>query len=110
MIYDFVTLEGVGVSPPTLVPQITEPRWKLPFARTRTDRGALYEGFSNETATYFVVKARNIHGLIIPHSEHQAPEFRLLMEFRSLTHQDAKLVPLDSRRHSFSAWIGQSHA
>jgi hypothetical protein len=81
MIYDFVTLEGVGISPPTFVPQITEPRWKLPFAGTRTDRGALSEGFSNETATYFVVEARNIRGLIIPHNEHQALEFRLLVEF-----------------------------
>ena len=88
MIYSFVILEGVEVTPPTLVPQITEPRWKLPFTGTRTDRGALSEGFSNETATYFVVKARNIYGLIVPHDEHQAPEFRLLMELEELDSSD----------------------
>jgi hypothetical protein len=83
MIYSFVTLEGVEVTPPTFVPQITEPRWKLPFAGTRTDRGELSEGFSSETATCFVVKARDIHALSVPHNEHQAPEFRLLMELDS---------------------------
>jgi hypothetical protein len=88
MIYSFVTLEGVAVTPPTFVPQITEPRWKLPFTGTRTDRGALSEGFSNETATYFVVKAKNIHALIVPHNEHQAPEFRLLMELEELDSSD----------------------
>lgn len=82
MIYNFVILEGVEVTPPPFVPQVTEPRWKLPFARTRRDRGGLSGAFSNETATYFVVKAGNtIHGLIVPHNEHQAPEFCLLLEF-----------------------------
>ena len=88
MIYSFVTLEGVEVTPPTFVPRVIEPRWKLPFSGTRTDRGALSEGFSNETATYFVVRARNIHGLIVPHDGHQAPEFRLLMELEEFDTSD----------------------
>lgn len=65
MIYSFVTLKGVEATPPTFVPQITEPCWKLPFAGTRTDCGELSEGFSSETATYFVVKTKNIHVLIL---------------------------------------------
>ena len=81
MIYSFVILEGVDVAPPTFVPQITEPLWKLPFAGTQTDHGALSEGLSNDTATYFVVKAKNIHGLVVPHNENEAPHFHLLMEF-----------------------------
>jgi len=88
MIYSYVTLEGVQVTPPIFVPQNTEPRRKLPFTGTRTDRGALSEGFSNETATYFVVKAKNMHGLIVPHGEHQAPEFHLLMELEELDSSD----------------------
>jgi ferredoxin len=83
MLYSFAVLEGVEFIPPTFAPHITEPRWKLSFAGTRTDRGALSKGLSNETATYFVVEARNIHGLIIPHNENEAPHFYLLMEFDS---------------------------
>jgi hypothetical protein len=83
MIYSFVILDGVGDTPPTFAPHITEPCWKLPFAGTRTDRGALSEGLSKETATYFVVKRRNIHGLVVPHNENEAPHFHLLMEFDS---------------------------
>ena len=83
MIYSFAILEGVEFTLPTFVPRITEPRWKLLFAGTRTDRGALSEGLLNETATYFVVKAINIHGLIIPHNENEAPHFYLLMELDS---------------------------
>jgi hypothetical protein len=45
----------------------------------------LFEGFSSETATCFVVKARDIHALIVPHNHdvHKVPEFRLLMELDS---------------------------
>jgi len=72
------------VAAPTVVPHVTEPLWRLPFAGTRTDRGALSEGFSNEVATYFVVKlARNLHGLIVPHNWYQIPHFRQLMGFDS---------------------------
>jgi len=84
MIYSFVIHEGVDVAPPTFVqPQITDPLWKLPFAGMQTDRGALSEGLSNDTATYFVVKAKNIHELVVPHNENEAPHFHLLMEFDS---------------------------
>jgi len=84
MIYSFIILDGVDVAQPTFVPQITEPLWKLPFAGAQTDRCALSEGLSNDTATYFVVKAKNIHELVVPHNENEAPHFRLLMEFDSL--------------------------
>jgi hypothetical protein len=57
MLYSFAILEGVEFVPPTFAPHVTEPHWKLPFAGTRTDRGALSEGLSNETATYFIVKS-----------------------------------------------------
>ena len=84
MIYSFVILDGVEDTPPTFAPHITEPHWRVPFAGTRTDLGGLSEGFSNETATYFVVKAENsIYGLIVPHNENEAPRFHLLMEFDS---------------------------
>ena len=73
------------VTSPTFVPQITEPCWKLPFAGTRSYRGELSKGFSSETATYFVVKAKNTHGLKNPHNEYnlKVPEFRPLMELYS---------------------------
>lgn len=83
MIYSFDILDGVDDTPPAFTRHITEPRWKLPFFGTRTDRGALSEGLSTETATHFVVKARNMHGLIVPHNENEAPHFILLMEFES---------------------------
>jgi len=79
MMYSLATLEGVEVNPRTFIPQITEPHWKLPFAATRTDRPLLSQGFSNESATYFLVKGRNIYALIVPHDEHQTPYFDLLM-------------------------------
>jgi len=78
MIYSFIIPEGTQ---PTIVSRFPEPLWKLPFA---IDRGALSEGLSNDTVTYFVVKVKNIHELIIPHNENEAPHFRLLMEFDSL--------------------------
>jgi len=78
MIYSFATLEGVEVNPRTFVPQITEPHWKLPFAATRTDR-PVSQVFSNEIATYFLVKGKNIYALIVPHDEHQTPYFDLLL-------------------------------
>jgi len=83
MIYSFVIREGVDVAQPTFVPQITELLWKLPFAGTQTDHGGLSEGLSNDTTTCFVVKARNIHGLIVPHNENEAPHCHLSMEFDS---------------------------
>jgi len=83
MIYSFAILEGVGISSPTFAPHITEPRWKLPFSGTRANRGTLSKGLWNETATYFVVKARDIHELVVPHNENEAPHFHLLMEFDS---------------------------
>jgi len=82
MIYSFEAILEEDSSP-TFAPHITEPRWKLPFSGTRTDRGALSKGLSNETATYFVVKARDIHALVVPHNENEAPHFHLLMAFDS---------------------------
>lgn len=81
MIYDFVILEGLEVTLPTFPPRFTEPHWKLPFTGTRTDRGALSVELSNETATYFIVKARIIHRLTIPHNENEALHFQLMMAF-----------------------------
>jgi hypothetical protein len=104
MIYSFVSVGGVEVTAPTVAPHVTEPLWKLPFAGTRTDRGALSEGLSNEIATYFVVKAKNIHGLIVPHNRHQVPHFRQLMEF------DSPKDPTCAIGFEKAFMIGQSHA
>ncbi|KAF8804488.1 hypothetical protein BYT27DRAFT_7106757, partial [Phlegmacium glaucopus] len=83
MIYRFVTAGGTQITAPTGAPHITEPVWKIPLSGMRTDRGALSEGLSIEIATYFVIRARNLHGLIIPHDEYQAPHLQVLMEFDS---------------------------
>ncbi|KIM39062.1 hypothetical protein M413DRAFT_235340 [Hebeloma cylindrosporum] len=83
LIYSFVIAGRVEVAAPVVVPHVTEPLWKLPFPGTRTDRGALSQGLINETAMYFVVKAKNMHGLIIPHNENESPRFHPLMEFDS---------------------------
>ena len=50
---------------PLLFHKLQNHAGKLPFAGTRTDCGELSEGFSSETATYFVVKTKNIHVLIL---------------------------------------------
>ncbi|KIM49832.1 hypothetical protein M413DRAFT_438950 [Hebeloma cylindrosporum] len=85
LIYSFLIAGRVEVAPPIVFPHVTEPLWKLPFPGTPTDRGALSQGLINETATDFVVKAKNMHGLIVPRNENGSPRFRPLMEFDSST-------------------------
>jgi len=79
MIYTLVTVE-TETTAPTGTPDITEPLWKLPFPGQQEYRCKISQGFSNETATYFVVEAKQFHGFIVPHNEHQTPHFHLLMD------------------------------
>jgi hypothetical protein len=78
VIYRFVIVGPVEHAAPTVPQQIAEPLWKLSPGGTRI---VLSEGFSDDIATYFVVKARSVLGLVIPHNENQLPYFRLLMDF-----------------------------
>lgn len=86
MVYHFVIVGSVGVTAPTIASHVTNPLWKLPFTGRRTTLGALTKGVSNGIATYFVVKAQHLYGLIVPHDEHQAPYPRLLMECNLSAH------------------------
>jgi len=79
MIYNLNIVE-MEVHPPAGAPNITEPLWKLPFAAGPRFCGDLSQGFSNETATYFVVKAKHFYRLVIPHNEHQTPHLSPLMD------------------------------
>jgi hypothetical protein len=83
LVYSFVTAGEAGVAPPVVAPDVTEPLWKLPFTGTRIEHGGLSQGLTNETATYFVVHARILYALIIPHDEHQTPHFHPLIVFDS---------------------------
>jgi len=104
MIYSFVTVEGVEATALTIAFEITQPRWSLSLAETRTDRGALSQGLPNKLAMHFILNARNlILGLAVPDSEDQSPR---LIE----TDKGSRLLPLDSKRHSFSTQISQFHA
>ena len=78
MIYNLNIVE-MGVHPPG-APNITEPLWKLPFPAGPEFCSPLSQGFSNETATYFVVKAKHFYRLVIPHDEHQTPHLSSLMD------------------------------
>jgi hypothetical protein len=95
MIYGFDIVGGAEVTAPAVAPHITEPLWKLCYARMQ-DYGALSEGLSNEIDTYFVVKARNLHWPIVPHNRNQVPHFCRLMEFDPPRHP---IYVLDSRNH-----------
>ena len=81
MIYSFNTVEGMDTTAPTLTSDVTEPLWKIPFSGTRTNLGGLSEGISDETASYFVVKAKTLHSLLIPHDDDQTPRFREFARF-----------------------------
>ena len=81
MIYSFKIVERMDITAPTLTSNVTEPLWKMPFPQTRTDRSGLSEGISDETASYFVVKAKTLYSLLIPHDDDQAPRFRELARF-----------------------------
>jgi hypothetical protein len=83
LVYSFVTAGEAGVAPPVVALDATEPLWKLSFTGTQIDCGGLSQGLLNETATYFVVHARNLYALIVPHDEHQTPHFYPLVEFDS---------------------------
>ena len=76
MIYNFDTVEGMDTTAPTLTSDVTEPLWKMPFPEARTNRGGLSEGISDEIASYFVVKAKTLYSLLVPHDVDQAPRFR----------------------------------
>jgi len=65
MIYTIVIVE-METTAPTGTPTITEPLWKLPFPGQQECRGKFSQGFSNETATYFVFEAKHFHGFIVP--------------------------------------------
>ena len=79
MIYTFVTVE-METTAPTGTPKVTEPLWKVPIPGQQEYRGRFSQGFSNETATYFVVEAKHFHAFTVPHNEHQTPHFHLLMD------------------------------
>ena len=81
MIYSFDTVEGMDTTAPTLTSDVTEPLWKMPFPEARTNRGGLSEGISDEIASYFVVKAKTLYNLLIPHDDDQAPRFREFVRF-----------------------------
>ena len=72
MIYTLVTVE-METTAPTGTSTNTEPLWKLPIPGQQESRGKISQGFSNETATYFVIEAKHFHGFIVPHNEHQTP-------------------------------------
>lgn len=80
MIYSFKTIGGMAITAPTVTSLVTEPSWKIPFSGTRTDRGGLSAGLSNENASYFVVKAKSFYSLLVPR-HNQAPCFRELIGF-----------------------------
>jgi len=84
MIYDFNIVKEVEVTGPNITSNITEPLWKLPFADTRTLHGALSQGLSTPAATRFIVKAKALHEITIPHNKHEVPYFRELMALEQL--------------------------
>ena len=69
MIYTFVTVE-METTTQTGTPKITEPLWKVSVPVKQECRGRFFQGFSNETATYFIVL----------HKEDETPHFNLLMD------------------------------
>ena len=81
MIYSFKTVEGMDTTAPTLTSDVTEPLWKIPFPEARTNRSGLSEGISDEIASYFVVKAKTLYNLLIPHDDDQSPRFREFARF-----------------------------
>ena len=81
MIYSFNTIKGTDITAPTLTSHVTKPLWKIPFPGTRTDRGGLSEGISDEIASYFIVKAKTLYSLLVPHDIHQTPRFREFARF-----------------------------
>lgn len=116
MIYTLVTVE-METTAPTGTSTITEPLWKLPIPGQQESRGKISQGFSNETATYFVIEAKHFHGFIVPHNEHQTPRFHLLMDREINSPRDpvyalgfqkafAQEVDRSATRLSFS-WAGE---
>ena len=81
MIYSFKTVEGMDTTTPTLTSDVTEPLWKMPFPQTRTNHSGLSEGVSDETASYFGVKAKTSYSFLIPHDDDQTPRFREFARF-----------------------------
>ena len=81
MIYSFKPIEGMDTTAPTLTSDVTEPLWKIPLPGTRTNSGGLSEGISDETASYFVVKAKTLYSLLVPHDDDQTPRFREFVRF-----------------------------
>jgi hypothetical protein len=81
MIFSFKTIGRMDVTAPTVTSFVTEPLWKIPFPGTRTDRGGLSAGLSNENASYFVVKAKSLYSLLVPHHVRETPCFHELIQF-----------------------------
>ena len=79
MIFSFKTIERMDITAPTLTSSVTEPLWKIPFPGTRTDRGGLSVGLSDENASYFVVKAKSLYSLLVPHHVRETPCFHELI-------------------------------
>jgi len=80
MVFRFVIGGGAGFADPTLPHHITKPLWRLSIGGPRI---VLSEGFSDDIATYFVVKTSHVLGLVIPHNGNQESHLRRLTVFNS---------------------------